>query len=90
VEFVVVGGYAVAFHGHPRATKDLDLLVRATPSNAHRVYRALGEFGAPLHAGVTSTPRLPVLLAAAEADAPPAPALCSRPSGTASQTTRRG
>jgi len=50
VEFVVVGGYAVAFHGHPRATKDLDLLVRATPSNAHRVYRALGEFGAPLYA----------------------------------------
>ena len=50
VEFVVVGGYAVAFHGHPRATEDLDLFVRATPSNAHRVYRALGEFGAPLHA----------------------------------------
>jgi len=29
-EFVVVGGYAVAFHGHPRATKDLDILVRPT------------------------------------------------------------
>jgi hypothetical protein len=49
-DFVVVGGYAVAFHGHPRATKDLDILVRATPVNAARVYRALAAFGAPLHA----------------------------------------
>lgn len=48
-EFVVVGGHAVAFHGHPRATKDLDVLVRATPANATRVYRALAAFGAPLH-----------------------------------------
>ena len=48
VEFVVVGGYAVAFHGHPRATKDLDVLVRAVPDNAARVYRALAAFGAPL------------------------------------------
>jgi hypothetical protein len=47
-EFVVVGGHAVAFHGHPRATKDLDVLVRATPANAQRVYRALAAFGAPL------------------------------------------
>jgi hypothetical protein len=49
-EFAIVGGYAVAFHGHPRATKDLDVLVRASPSNAKRVYRALAAFGAPLHA----------------------------------------
>lgn len=47
-EFVVLGGHAVAFHGHPRATKDLDILVRATPANAARVYRALAAFGAPL------------------------------------------
>jgi hypothetical protein len=47
---VVVGGHAVAFHGHPRATKDLDILVRATPENAERVYRALEAFGAPLAA----------------------------------------
>jgi hypothetical protein len=47
-EFVVVGGRAVAFHGHPRATKDLDVLVRATPANAARVYRALAAFGAQL------------------------------------------
>jgi hypothetical protein len=47
-EFVVVGGHAVAFHGHPRATKDLDILVRATNANAKRIYRALAAFGAPL------------------------------------------
>jgi len=47
-DFVVVGGHAVAFHGHPRATRDLDVLVRATPANAARVYRALAAFGAPL------------------------------------------
>jgi hypothetical protein len=36
-QFVVVGGHAVAFHGHPRATKDLDVLVRADAENARRV-----------------------------------------------------
>jgi len=49
-DFVVVGGHAVAFHGHPRATKDLDVLVRPSPENARRVYRALAAFGAPLAA----------------------------------------
>jgi predicted nucleotidyltransferase len=47
-EFVVLGGHAVAYHGHPRATKDLDVLVRATNTNAARVYKALASFGAPL------------------------------------------
>ena len=47
-EFVVVGGHAVAFHGHTRATKDLDVLVRAVADNATRVYQALAAFGAPL------------------------------------------
>jgi len=47
-EFVLVGGHAVAFHGHPRATKDMDVLIRASESNAERVYRALAAFGAPL------------------------------------------
>jgi len=40
----------VAFHGHPRATKYLDVLVRATPENAGRVFRALSAFGAPVAA----------------------------------------
>lgn len=48
--FAVVGGHAVAYHGHPRATKDLDVLVRADHENAERVYRALAAFGAPLSA----------------------------------------
>lgn len=47
-EFVVVGGYAVAHHGYVRATKDLDILVRAGTTNADRVLRALVAFGAPL------------------------------------------
>ena len=48
--FVVLGGHAVAFHGHPRATKDLDVLVEANSNNAKRVYAALAAFGAPLSA----------------------------------------
>jgi hypothetical protein len=48
--FVVLGGHAVAFHGHPRATKDLDVLVEANSDNAKRVYAALAAFGAPLSA----------------------------------------
>lgn len=50
VAFVVVGGHAVAFHGHVRATKDLDVLVRADRENAAKVYAALAAFGAPLEA----------------------------------------
>jgi hypothetical protein len=48
VEHLVVGGWALAAHGHPRATKDLDIYVRPTPENAARVMRALQRFGAPL------------------------------------------
>lgn len=49
VEFLVVGGYAMAAHHVPRATKDLDLWVRPTAENARRVLRALDAFGAPRH-----------------------------------------
>ena len=45
VEYLVVGAFAVAFHGYPRYTADLDLLVRPTEENAHRALRALSEFG---------------------------------------------
>jgi len=48
-EYLIVGAHAVAVHGHPRASKDLDIWVRSTPENAERVYRALATFGAPLH-----------------------------------------
>ncbi|CAN5572300.1 nucleotidyl transferase AbiEii/AbiGii toxin family protein [soil metagenome] len=47
-DFLVIGGYAVAFHGHPRATKDLDVLVRSNDLNSQKVYRALAAYGAPL------------------------------------------
>lgn len=47
-EFLVVGAYAVSFHGHPRATGDLDLWIRPTPENAQRVFAALQSFGAPV------------------------------------------
>lgn len=48
VRFLIVGAYALALHGRPRATGDLDLWVEATPENARRVMRALAAFGAPL------------------------------------------
>jgi hypothetical protein len=47
VEYLVVGGYAVAAHGVPRATGDIDLWVRPTEENAARLWRALDRFGAP-------------------------------------------
>ena len=47
VDFAVVGGYAVAFHGHPRGTKDIDILIRADRENAAKLYGALASFGAP-------------------------------------------
>jgi hypothetical protein len=46
--FLVVGAYALAIHGHPRATGDIDVWVEPTPENAARVYRGLETFGAPL------------------------------------------
>jgi|SRR5215813_11012951 len=48
VDFLVVGAYALAAHGVPRATGDLDIWVRAASDNASRVLAALGAFGAPL------------------------------------------
>lgn len=45
VEYLIVGGYALAFHGAPRFTGDLDLLVNPDSDNAQRVLAALAEFG---------------------------------------------
>lgn len=47
VEFLLVGGYAVAFHGRPRATKDIDILLEGSRDNLERAARALDRFGAP-------------------------------------------
>lgn len=45
VEYVIVGAYALAYHGVPRATQDLDILIAANPDNADRVLAALDAFG---------------------------------------------
>jgi hypothetical protein len=45
VEYLVVGAFALAWHGHPRYTGDLDLYVNPAPHNASRVLSALVEFG---------------------------------------------
>ena len=47
-EFLLVGAYAMAFHGAPRATGDLDIWIRPDPANADRVLQALRQFGAPM------------------------------------------
>lgn len=48
VEFLIVGAYAVTFHARPRFTKDLDVWIGASATNARNAYRALAAFGAPL------------------------------------------
>jgi hypothetical protein len=48
VEFMVVGAYALAVHGLPRATGDIDLWIRSSDENAQRLWRALARFGAAL------------------------------------------
>ncbi len=49
VDFLVVGAYAVAAHGHPRATGDLDIWVRADSMTAPLLLNALRNFGAPVN-----------------------------------------
>ena len=46
--FVLIGAWAMAVHGRPRATEDADVLVRATPANSAKVFAALAAFGAPV------------------------------------------
>jgi len=45
VEYVIVGSFALSFHGHPRATGDMDVWIRRSPENASRILKALDEFG---------------------------------------------
>ena len=47
-EFLIVGAYALAVYGHPRATGDIDIWIRCSDENAERVLRSLKRFGAPL------------------------------------------
>lgn len=48
VRFLLVGAYAMAAHGFPRATMDIDFWVMPSPGNAEAVVRALRRFGAPM------------------------------------------
>ncbi len=45
VRYLVVGGYAVALHGYPRYTKDIDIWIELSPLNATRILQALDQFG---------------------------------------------
>ncbi len=49
VKFLLVGAYAMAAHGYPRATMDIDIWVMPSPQNADAVLRALRRFGTSLH-----------------------------------------
>jgi predicted nucleotidyltransferase len=65
VEYLVVGAFAVAFHGFPRYTADLDLLVRPSPENACLVLTALAQFGfggLDIHATDLQTPGMVIQL----------------------------
>jgi hypothetical protein len=53
VRYLIIGGYAVAFHAEPRFTKDCDIWIATDKKNAEAVYKSLVEFQAPLH-GVTA------------------------------------
>ena len=45
VQYLIIGGFAVAFHGHPRYTKDIDVWIWIDPENANRVVKTLDDFG---------------------------------------------
>lgn len=45
VRYLIVGGYAVAVHGHPRYTKDIDIWIEMSEEKAHRLVQALDDFG---------------------------------------------
>ncbi|MCX7045963.1 MAG: hypothetical protein NTX50_10830 [Candidatus Sumerlaeota bacterium] len=45
VKYLLIGGYAVGYHGYPRPTGDMDIWIALSPSNAERVAKALVEFG---------------------------------------------
>ena len=49
VDYILVGAYALAAHGYPRSTLDMDIWVNPTESNSSKIYKALAAFGTPLH-----------------------------------------
>lgn len=49
VEYLIIGGFALGVYAQPRATKDLDLFIRSDARNSAAAFKALAEYGAPLH-----------------------------------------
>lgn len=45
VKYILIGGYAVGYHGYPRATNDMDVWIAVEPDNAEKLVSALNEFG---------------------------------------------
>ncbi len=45
VEYLLIGGYAVGYHGYPRATVDMDIWIAMSPANSQRIVTVLKEFG---------------------------------------------
>ena len=45
VKYLIVGGYALAFHGHPRYTKDIDVWIESSMDNADKLLKVLSDFG---------------------------------------------
>lgn len=45
VEYLLIGGYAVGYHGYPRATADMDIWIAMSPANAEKIIAVLKEFG---------------------------------------------
>ncbi len=45
VEYLLIGGYAVAYHGYPRATADMDIWIKVNPENAQKMESVLNQFG---------------------------------------------
>ncbi len=45
VRYLIIGGYAVAFHGYPRYTKDIDIWIEISLDNAEKIIKALEQFG---------------------------------------------
>ncbi len=45
VEYLLVGGYAVGYHGYPRSTGDMDIWIETSPENARKIVQALNDFG---------------------------------------------
>jgi predicted nucleotidyltransferase len=45
VKYLLIGGYAVSYHGYPRSTKDIDIWIAIHPDNAERIVAAIREFG---------------------------------------------